>query len=114
LSEILVGTAILAVIGVTLITMVQAGARGAGRAGEEQLAAILAGRLVDRVVTEGFSRHEMDEASPRSVDLGTLRDAGEPEGSDAGVLDLDGVAFRASTTIALVSPDLLRVLVTIS
>jgi hypothetical protein len=128
LVEILVALVILSVAGIVMLSALQTGARGAARAGEHQLVALLGARVVDRIVAGGFGG--LAPAAGQTGDLDLSRwdtSASGASGAAAtagtatvaamrvpGGIELDGITVGGRYQVELLADGLLRLSVTLT
>lgn len=133
LVEVVVAVALVAGLGVSVMTLLSMGAQVGARASELQMATMVGTRVMDRMTAMGFDRLDRRRTSaPMGVlDLATLGpsrhgdgwrpsrdpnrdDRPEPESRESLVLVVDGFTYSASYELALSRPGLLRVAVSIN
>lgn len=106
--------ALLVVAGVVLMGLLSGGARGTQRASELQLATVMASRVVDRLVAEGYARLAGHAGSEGELDLAALEEPAEATATTTGPLLADGFTYRGSYAIEERAPGLLALRVTLS
>ena len=108
LTEVLLASALFAVVGLALASLFRTGAQSAARAGEMQMATVLAAKAVDEVLGIAYSvlaKSAGQKISLKVSDLGEHTDEAPP---DADALVVDGMIYRASLEVHELRPGLLR------
>lgn len=114
LTEILVGLAILSVLGLAVIGLLRGSARGTARVGENQLATNLAARVMDQFLFCGYRMLSQEAGKTAEIDfvkLGVTSEATSP--SPREVL-IDGFTIAGHYSVDLPDRGLARVLVTVT
>jgi prepilin-type N-terminal cleavage/methylation domain-containing protein len=114
LTEVVLAVALLAVIAFAVLTASSSGVRTAARAGEMQLATVLAQRFVDRVQTAGYPALAARAGQESAVDLSFLGEPGDSPSAVPGGLAIDGTTFTARFGVASVRPGLIKIQVGLS
>lgn len=117
LVEVVLAVAIAGVLIVALLGLVRGGARTAAKAGEAQIAALVAGRVVDRLLTNDYRVLRGLVDRPEELELARLDlppDAEPPaDPAERKRLVVDGVAFTARYGVEEDAPGLLKITVTV-
>lgn len=108
LVEVLVGLAVLGVLGGAILQLSSGGARSSARATELQLATVLAARCVDQLLSTGYARLAEQQDQEQPLDMRKLA----PDAAGATALMADGFSYQGRVTIEKVRPGLIRLVVT--
>jgi prepilin-type N-terminal cleavage/methylation domain-containing protein len=132
LAEVVIAVALVAMLGLALMTLVSSGAQVGARAGEMQMATMVGARVIDRMVAVG---HAMLERKARRngpdgvLDLTSLDqqrpefrrrrdpnagDVLEAETRESRTLTIDGYEYSGRYMLVEAAPGLMRVSVMIS
>ena len=112
LVEVLVAVAVTALMGMPFLELIGNGAESTARAGESEVAALIAARMMDRFAGAGFDALAPKRGPERDLNM---RQTGEPTATTAArsVADVDGVLYSGRWRIEPVNDALLRVTVRI-
>lgn len=99
LAEVCVAVLVFGLIGGALIALLTSGAKGAARAGEHELAAAMAARVLDGALSEGYQALEARVGQNAAFDLNALS------------VDADDITYSARWDIARVRAGLLKLTV---
>lgn len=109
LIETVLASALLALIAIAMLTASSSGVQTAARAGEMEVATLLAGKCIDRLKLRGFPALQASVGATVALDLATLGEPGDGEAAAGpGALLADGIRYRATATVEEVHPGLLR------
>lgn len=108
LIEIVLAVAVASGCGVAMVGSLTTGAATAARAGEAQLATVVAARLMDRMVAAGYDGLIGFPSAEGPLELPAV------DGTGVEPLVADGVEFRARYQLSLVRDGLVRVVVELS
>ena len=114
LTEVVVAVAILAVAGLGLLTMLRTSTRGGARASEIELATVLASRVVDRVLVNGYRAIAQNAGRTAAVDLSGLGVPADQPGTRPGELVVDGFTYACTAAFDEAQPGLMRVRVALT
>lgn len=119
LVEILAAVALVGVLVVVLLELIRGGARTAAKAGEAQIAAVLAGRIADRLLTNDYRTLRGLVDRGEDLELARLEEPGPGAAEPAPELAadpearrrlvVDGATFTASYRVQEESPGLLSI-----
>jgi prepilin-type N-terminal cleavage/methylation domain-containing protein len=122
LVEVLIASAIIAVLGICLLNLMRGAERSTARAGELQLASIMACRIMDRLLGSGFESLDAEGYKGTSGDLnlaslGSQSEAASPTdgttNAQMGLLE-DGFAFNGKYSLEPIQPGMVKLSVTLT
>lgn len=108
LVEVALASGLLAIVGLALMSMFRTGVQSTARAGEVQMASILAAKGMDALTSLEFKLLDRKTAGPVPMDLSQLGEVGDALPPEKAALLADGVLYRGTFEVEGVEPGLLR------
>jgi hypothetical protein len=113
LAEILVAVALFALVGIALLWLLSGAATGAARAGEQQLAATVGARIVDRLTAYGYEGLAPYAGTGGDLDLGREGENSDAPATPPNGLVMDGFTYGAAYELKQVEEGLMQLTVTV-
>jgi type II secretory pathway component PulJ len=114
LTEILVASAILALLSAGIFALVRNGASLATRATEDQMASLIAARVMDRIQAYDCRTLARRAKTEAPIDLSEFAIATRPDAAKGRGLVIGNSRYDGRFRVDFASPRLLRLLITIS